>query len=97
LNGNVLSFPGITVPAGGSVSRSFQVRIKASLSATLSYVMTNTYGNTVTVKINTPQVLGAFTAPKTGADTMGFVFSGVLTAAAALVAKRKSLLKVIFS
>ena len=42
LNGNVISFPGITVPANGSVTRSFEVRVKYGLASNLSYVMTNT-------------------------------------------------------
>jgi uncharacterized repeat protein (TIGR01451 family) len=97
INGNVISYPGITVPANGSVTRSFQVRIKSSLSSSLSYVMTNTYGNTVTIRINVPQVLGAFTAPKTGADTNAFVFAGMLTAGFAVYKKKNIILKLIFS
>jgi uncharacterized repeat protein (TIGR01451 family) len=97
LSGNVISFPGLTVPAGGSVSRSFKVRVKYALADNLSYTMTNTYGNVVTIKINTPQVLGAFVAPHTGADTMGIVFSTILTAGAVVMKKRKDLLKLIFT
>ena len=37
LSGNVLSFPAITVPAGGSVSRSFRVQVKNSLGNTQTY------------------------------------------------------------
>jgi uncharacterized repeat protein (TIGR01451 family)/LPXTG-motif cell wall-anchored protein len=97
LNGNAISFPGITVPANGSATRTFQVRVKFSLASNLSYVMTNTYGNIVTIHINTPQVLGAFIAPKTGADTNAFVFAGMLTAAALVFAKRKALTSLIFT
>ncbi len=97
LNGNVITFPGITVPANGSVTRSFEVRVKYSLSSNLSYVMTNTYGNTVTIRINTPQVLGAFTAPKTGADTNAFVFAGILTSGLAIYKKKNLLMKLIFN
>jgi uncharacterized repeat protein (TIGR01451 family) len=97
VNGNTISYPGLNIPAGGSVSRSFKVRVKFSLADNLSYIMTNTYGNTVTIRINTPQVLGAFVAPKTGADTMGLMFSGMLTGATALFRKRKYLLKLIFT
>ena len=70
LSGNVISYPGLTVPSGGSVSKSFRVRVKYALTSNLSYTMVNTYGNTVTVKINTPQVLGAFVAPKTGGPSV---------------------------
>ena len=97
VSGNTISFPGINVPAGGSVTRSFKVRVKYALADNLTYTMTNTYGNTVSIRINTPQVLGAFVAPKTGADTMGIVFAGMLTAAAAVFQKRKDILKLIFS
>jgi uncharacterized repeat protein (TIGR01451 family) len=97
LNGNVITYPGITVPANGSVTRSFEVRVKYSLSGSLSYVMTNTYGNTVTIRINTPQVLGAYTAPKTGADTNAFVFAGLLTAGFAIYKKKSVLMKLIFN
>ncbi len=97
VSGNVISFPGLTVPAYGAVSRSFKVRVKFSLADNLSYVMTNTYGNSISVRINTPQVLGAFVAPKTGAETGAFAFAGLLTAATALVRSRKQLLKLIFT
>jgi uncharacterized repeat protein (TIGR01451 family)/LPXTG-motif cell wall-anchored protein len=96
VSGNIISFPGITVPSGGSVTRSFEVRVKFSLDDTQTYVMTNTYGNSAVIKINTPKVLGAFIAPKTGADTNAFAFAGLLTAAFA-VYKKKNVLKLIFS
>ncbi len=97
LSGNVISFPAISVPAYGSVSKSFKVRVKYSLADNLGYVMTNTYGNTIIVKINSPAVLGAFVAPKTGADTNAFAFAGLLTAASAIAMKRKALFQLIFS
>ena len=50
--GNTITFPGITVPADGSVTRSFQVVVKI-LYTNLSYTMSNTYGNTVNITINT--------------------------------------------
>jgi uncharacterized repeat protein (TIGR01451 family) len=100
LSGNVITYPGITVPANGSVSRSFKVRVKYHLANNLSYVMTNTYGNTVTVRINQPQVQGEFTAPKTGADSLALAF-GAATTGLYAVARRKELLikavKLIFS
>ncbi len=97
VSGNAISYPGITVPANGSVSRSFKVRVKFGLANNLSYVMTNTYGNTITVRINAPKVLGAFVAPRTGADSMGVLFSTVLTGAVAAFRKRKVLIKAIFA
>ena len=90
VSGNAISFPGITVPANGSVTRSFRVRVKFSIGDTSTYVMTNTYGNSVVIRINnTPKVLGAFVAPKTGADTNAFVFAGLLSAAFAVFKKRQ--------
>jgi uncharacterized repeat protein (TIGR01451 family) len=97
LNGNVINFPGITVPAGGSVSKSFKVRVKYSLASNLRYTMTNTYGNTVTININSPQVLGAFVAPKTGADTLGITFASLLTLAFAGYKKKELLSKLILN
>ena len=97
LGGNTINYPGITVPAGGSVSRSFKVRVKFSLAPNLSYSMSNTYGNTVAIRINAPQVLGAFVAPKTGVETMGFTFAGMFTAAFVALKKRKGLMKLIFT
>ncbi len=91
LNGNVISYPAISVPANGSVSKSFRVRVKFFLADNLSYTMTNTYGNTVVIHINTPQIITDFVAPKTGADTGAFMFAGVLTAAFALYRKKRFL------
>ncbi len=97
LNGNVISFPGITVPAGGAVSKSFKVRVKYGLESNLTYTMSNTYGNTVTIRINNPQVKGIFVAPQTGADTSGFVFAGMLTAAFAVFRKKDLLIKLVLN
>ncbi len=97
VSGNTISFPGLSVPAYGYVTRSFKVRVKYTLQANLSYVMTNTYGNTLSIRINNPQVQGAYIAPKTGAETGAFAFSGILTAAAALFRRRKEIFKLIFT
>ncbi len=91
VNGQVITFPAVTIPAGGSVSKSFQVRVKYFLASNLNYVMTNTYGNTVRININTPQVQGAFIAPKTGADTMALAFGALAMAGFAVYRKRKLL------
>ncbi|MBL8030616.1 MAG: DUF11 domain-containing protein [Candidatus Doudnabacteria bacterium] len=97
LNGNVITYPGLTIPAGGSVSKSFKVRVKYSLASNLSYTMTNVYGNTVTIRINNPQVLGTFVAPKTGADTVGLTFSALLTLGFAAYRKRELLNRLILN
>ncbi len=92
LNGNVISWPAETVPAFGSVTHTFKVRVKSQLPAG-SLQMVNTYGNTVVVKIAQPVVLGAiFVAPKTGASaTVGLIFAALITAAIA-IANRKNLI-----
>ncbi len=99
LNGNVITYPGITIPAYGSVSKSFKVRVKYHLAENLSYTMVNTYGNTVTVRINTPQVLGTFIAPKTGGPAAGLagMFGAVITGVFALVRNRKKVLDLIWN
>lgn len=97
LSGNVLVFPSLTIPANGSVSKSFKVRVKYFLPDGQNFSMSNTFGNTLTVNISNPQVKGAFMAPKTGADTMGLMFGGLLTLGFALVRNRKYFVKLIFS
>lgn len=76
VNGSVLSFSPVSIPANGSVSKSFQVRIKYFLSGNVSYKLLATFGNQVSVSVSQPKVLGVlvnedteFEAPKTGADT----------------------------
>ncbi|MBI3231493.1 MAG: DUF11 domain-containing protein [Candidatus Doudnabacteria bacterium] len=98
LSGNVISYPGITVPQGGSVSKSFKVRVKFHLATNLSYTMTNTYGNTVTVKINTPQVLGSFTAPKTGGPSLGLasIFGSLLAGGFGVFRNRRKVWELIW-
>ncbi len=97
LNGNVISFPAQTIPAGGSVTVSFQVRVKFFLANNLSYTMVNTYGNTIVIKINTPKITGKFIAPKTGADTDALVFGGILMAGYAIYRKRNQLVKLVLN
>lgn len=99
LNGQTLSYPGIDIAAGQSVSRMFKVRVKYGLASNLSYVMRNTYGNTVNVTINVPVV---FSAPKTGADMAGpaaIGFGGLVTSGFALLRRKgvKEVVKAIFS
>jgi uncharacterized repeat protein (TIGR01451 family) len=92
MNGNVISWPAETIPAFGSVTHTFRVRVKFNLPQG-SLQMVNTYGNTVTVRIAQPLVLGqVFVAPKTGASaTAAVVFAGLMTIAFA-IAKRKNLI-----
>ena len=97
VNGNVLTYPGVTIPAGGTVTKTFRVVVKYFLADNLSYTMSNTYGNTVVVHINTPSVQGAFIAPKTGADSMAFAFGGIAMAGFALWKKKEEILKLILN
>ncbi len=97
MTGNIISFPAQTIPAGGSISVSLQVRVNHFLANNLSYTMTNTYGNTLTIRINTPQVLGAFTAPATGANTGAIAFGAMLMGGFAIYKKRSLLSKLILN
>jgi uncharacterized repeat protein (TIGR01451 family) len=91
-----LSYPAVTVPAGGTVSKTFRVRVKYFLSSSISYQMINTFGNTVVIVINPPT---PYTPPKTGGmtDVLGGIgFAGLLTSAA-LLQRKKNILKLIFA
>lgn len=94
---NVITYPAVTVPAGGSVSKSFKVRVKFSLADNLTFTMVNTYGNTVEVKINTPRPTPPIETPTTGAATNAIAFGGVSVASFGTFLKRKELWKLIFS
>lgn len=96
LNGQTISYPAVTIPVGGVVTKNFRVRVKYSLATNISYQMVNTFGNTVTVVINTPQT---YTPPKTGGNTnalAGIGFAGLLTAGVLFLRKR-NLARLIFS
>lgn len=77
LSGSILSFPAVNIPANGSVSKSFRVRVKYFLAENASNKFAVTFGNQIIVSVSQPKVLGAstndsdfeFEAPKTGADT----------------------------
>ncbi len=90
LSGNTITFSSVDIPAGGSISKSFRARVKFFLSAQQTFVMTNTYGNTVTITI--PPIPGQprFIAPKTGAGSgmAAIGFAGLLTGGFALMRRR---------
>lgn len=97
LAGNTLTYPSLTVPAGGTVNKTFRVRVKFNLASNISYSMRNTYGNTVTVVINTPPA--PLVPPKTGGATdaaAALGFGGLITSAGVLL-RKKNLIKLIFS
>ncbi len=95
LNGSVISWSGQTVPAYGTITKSFKVQVKNDLPAG-SYTMVNTFGNTVTVNLQSPQVLGiTYVAPKTGPTaTYAFGFAALMTIAFAIL-KRKGYLSAV--
>jgi uncharacterized repeat protein (TIGR01451 family)/LPXTG-motif cell wall-anchored protein len=98
LSGNTITFPGINIPANGSVSKSFRVRVKFGLASNQSYIMSNTYGNTVNIVIGTPSVAGAYIAPKTGASGMSAaMFAGLITAGFGAYMKRKTLVRLVLN
>ncbi len=96
VTGQAISYPATTVPANGSISKTFRVRVKYFLSSRISYVMTNTYGNTLEIRINPPQT---YTPPRTGGmvDMLAALgFASVLTLGLVLW-RKKNLAKLIFS
>lgn len=98
LNGNVISYAPVTVPQGGSVSKTFKVRVKYNLPANLNYQLVNTYGNTVRINVVGPQVTGPIVAPKTGVDAQTAAgVGGIFTAGAGLFLKRRELFKFILN
>jgi LPXTG-motif cell wall-anchored protein len=88
------TYPGnftITVQSNGQSANCF-VNVQASQTVINPIV---TY-QTPPPPLPQPQIAGAFTAPKTGAETNAFVFAGLLTFAFALYKKRSLLKKLIF-
>ncbi len=97
ISNNVITFPSVNVPANGSVTKSFKVRVKYSLAANLNFTMVNTYGNTVTVQIQTPAPVPPVVIPKTGGETNAIAFGGISTLGFAMYLKRKAIFKLIFA
>lgn len=79
MSGNTIQFPAITVPAGVSIDKTFQVRVRDVAAGTNS-TMTNTYGNQVNIQIRPPIVKGTFIPPKTGpAENFALLFAFLFT------------------
>lgn len=94
LSGNILSFEEVDIKPGQTVTKTFQVRVKESLATTLSFQITNTYGNTVVINIPGKTV---FEAPKTGsAATSAAAFAGLITAGFVAFRNRDSIMKFIW-
>jgi uncharacterized repeat protein (TIGR01451 family) len=73
-----LTWPAVTIPANGTVQKTFSVMVDQSFPAGSDNLMTNTFGNTINVTVLKPTV---FTAPKTGPTTDVVVMLSVLTVA----------------
>jgi uncharacterized repeat protein (TIGR01451 family) len=98
LNGNSISYPALTIPANGSVSKTFRVRIKTSLSQSLTYQLQNTYGNTVVINVGSVLGSSTFIAPVTGAaGNSAMAFAGLLTLGFIAYKKRELLKKLILA
>ncbi|QQS23304.1 DUF11 domain-containing protein [bacterium] len=93
LEGNILTFPAVTIKPGETITKTFQVKVKSSLAANLSFQIKNTYGNTVVIDIPGQQV---FQAPTTGVVGLSaFAFAGLMTAGFAAVRRRKDIMNFI--
>ncbi len=93
LSGNTLTYSGVTIRPGETITKTFKVRVKHSLQENLSYQLINTYGNTVVINIPGKVI---HQAPKTGAaGTSAAVFAGLLTAGFVTLRKSRSILNFI--
>ncbi len=70
VTGTTINFPGLTIPAGQTVTKTFQVRVKGGLVATQSFMLVNTYGNTINILVPVTPGKPVPVAPKTGADPL---------------------------
>lgn len=82
MSGNTIRFPAVSVPAGVSVDKTFQVRVRDVASGTADLTMTNIYGNQVDIQVRPPTVKGAYIAPKTGPKENVVFFLALLVTAA---------------
>jgi uncharacterized repeat protein (TIGR01451 family) len=84
-------WPAVTIPAGGSVTKVFRVRVNYHLPANVSNLaLINVYGNEVRIPLVQPQVLGGFVAPRTGSPmAYGFLFAALVTATFAIAQKKR--------
>lgn len=82
MSGNTIRFPAVSVPAGVSVDKTFQVRVRDVASGTTDLTLTNIYGNQVDIQVRPPTVKGTFYAPKTGPkENVVFILALLTTAA----------------
>jgi uncharacterized repeat protein (TIGR01451 family) len=85
-----LTWPAITIPAGGTVEKIFTVRIRPSFPAG-DCLMINSYGNSISVAVACPRIGGVFVAPKTGSTLLISLGMGFLSTLAYAAKRRKVL------
>jgi uncharacterized repeat protein (TIGR01451 family) len=67
----MVTWPAITIPANGTIEKTFTVKVKNPIPTGTDYVMTNVFGNEVRIPVDR-----GFVAPATGAaSTMSFVLA----------------------
>lgn len=95
MNGNFITYPAQTIAAGGTVTKTFRMRVKFGLAKEKAFVLQNTYGNLVTVTVPGTTVL---VPPKTGsAGTSAAVFAGLFTTGFVVFKKRRQLMSLILA
>jgi LPXTG-motif cell wall-anchored protein len=96
LRGDTITWEDVDIRRGQTVTKTFRVRIKTNLNSSQSFVLDNTYGNSVTVTVPGFSSI-PFIAPKTGSSgTSAAVFAGLLTSGFVAFRKRRQLLNLIF-
>ena len=96
LRGDTITWEDVDIRRGQTVTKTFRVRIKTSLNSSQSFVLDNTYGNSVTVTVPGFSSI-PFIAPKTGSSgTSAAVFAGLLTSGFVAFRKRRELMNLIF-
>jgi LPXTG-motif cell wall-anchored protein len=98
LNGQTIVYPATNIAAGQTVTKTFRVRVKFHLQNNLTFVMTNTYGNTVNVHIGSMPGVATPVAPKTGsAATSAAIFAGLMTSGFVVYRKRREVMNLILA
>jgi len=82
-----LQWAPVTIPANGHVEKTFTVKVNNTFPAGSDYTMTNTFGNTINVRV--PQVLGVFYSPKTGSTLTISLVLGFIAMLLAIAWKQK--------
>ncbi|PIR97182.1 MAG: hypothetical protein COT91_02715 [Candidatus Doudnabacteria bacterium CG10_big_fil_rev_8_21_14_0_10_41_10] len=93
LVGNTIRYPAVTVSAGVSVSKTFQVRVRAISDYETNLTMTNYYGNQIDVPLRPPTVKGIYIAPKSGPASNVVLLLSLLTTGVLYARKKYPKLK----